>query len=536
MSAGGDAITVWYQSDGTRHNIWSNRYTLNAGWGAPRRIETNNAGDAFLPQIAIDASGNALAVWQQECVDGGRQDIWSNRYTVGATWGTAQLIETNDTGNGDAANAQIAINASGNAVAVWEQSDGTRFNIWANHYSPSAGWATAQLIETSAGNAIRPRVTVDALGNATAVWQQPDGEHHSIWTNRYTAGTGWGVAALIETNNAEHAQIPQIASNADGATIALWQQHDGIRTNLWANRYAVATGWGKAQLIEHNDWGHAYSHKVAMDAGGNAWAVWAQKVNSTSVMLAKRYEVGAGWGGETFLDSSTYPVNVPQIAFDAGGNALAVWWRGNGTAHNIMSARSRTGSSWGSANLIDGDGPEWVTHPQVAVDASGNGVAVWEQLNGAITSIWANHYVADWGWGTPRLIESSDDAATRPQVAVDAAGNAVVVWTQSKGASTDIWAARYAAGTSWGAAQLIETDDAGDAKAPQVAIDAGGNAVVVWEQSDGTRFNIWSARYAVSAGWSAAQLIETDNSGSFPGSSIAVERTRAAAAGITAHR
>jgi len=49
-------------------------------WGTAELVETANAGDAgrsALPQIAFDGSGNALAVWEQP--DGTRASIWSNR-------------------------------------------------------------------------------------------------------------------------------------------------------------------------------------------------------------------------------------------------------------------------------------------------------------------------------------------------------------------------------------------------------------------------------------------------------------------------
>jgi len=41
-------------------------------------IETDNVGDAFVPQIAVDGSGNALAVWHQ--FDGTVFNIWANRF------------------------------------------------------------------------------------------------------------------------------------------------------------------------------------------------------------------------------------------------------------------------------------------------------------------------------------------------------------------------------------------------------------------------------------------------------------------------
>ncbi len=48
---------------------------------------------------------------------------------------------------------------------------------------------------------------------------------------------------------------------------------------------------------------------------------------------------------------------------------------------------------------------------------------------------------------------------------------------------------------AWGAAALIETDNAGDARRPQVAFDGNDNALAVWYQSDGTRYNIWANRF-----------------------------------------
>ncbi len=63
--------------------------------------------------------------------DGGGAAAASTPKVSPKVFGTAALIET-DAGN--ASNPQIAFDANGNALAVWEQSDGTRSNIWANRY------------------------------------------------------------------------------------------------------------------------------------------------------------------------------------------------------------------------------------------------------------------------------------------------------------------------------------------------------------------------------------------------------------------
>ncbi|NNL25499.1 MAG: hypothetical protein HKP36_13725 [Myxococcales bacterium] len=80
--------------------------------------------------MALDPNGNAVAVWEQ--YDGTRTNIWANRFSPTAGWGVAERIETDDAGGAES--AQVALDPNGNAVAVWEQSDGTRVNIWANRF------------------------------------------------------------------------------------------------------------------------------------------------------------------------------------------------------------------------------------------------------------------------------------------------------------------------------------------------------------------------------------------------------------------
>ena len=88
---------------------------VNSGWGVATLVEIDNTGDASNPQVAVDGSGDAIAVWYQD--DGTRDNIWSNRYVVGTGWGEATLIETDD--SGDDYSPQVAVDSSGKAIAVW---------------------------------------------------------------------------------------------------------------------------------------------------------------------------------------------------------------------------------------------------------------------------------------------------------------------------------------------------------------------------------------------------------------------------------
>ncbi len=415
------------------------------GWQTAELIEVSNVGNASSPQIAVDpSSGNAVAVWYQ--TDGARNNIWSNRYVAGVGWGTAQLIEADNAGHASA--PQIAIDPSGNAVAVWYQWDGARNSIWSNRYVAGSGWGTAQLIETdNAGSAYSPQIALDPSGNAVVVWSQSDGTRNNIWANHFVVGIGWGTAQLIESDNAGHAYDSQVAFDPSGNAVAVWSQSDGTRNNIWSNRYVAGSGWGTAQLIESDDAGHAYD---------------------------------------------------PRIAVDPSGNAVAVWYQYDGTRNNIWSNRYVAGSGWGTAQLIETDNAGNASSPQIAVAPSGNAVVVWSQSDGTRSNIWSNRYVAGSGWGSAELIESNDiGSAASPQIAIDASGGGLTVWRQYNGLRLDVWSNRYVAGSGWGTPQLVETDNAGSAAttSPQIVVDGSGNGIAVWAQSDGTRDNIHANRW-----------------------------------------
>ncbi len=215
------------------------RDVAGAGWGTGQPLPATYPGDASYPDITMDASGNAFAVWQQS--DGALTHNWAKQYIAGAGWGTTQLIEVHYSGEGPDWNAyspQIAIDSSGNAIAVWHKFDGARNNIWANQYVAGTGWQTPRRIETdNAGDAMYPQISMDASGNAIVVWQQSNGTMTFIWANRYVAGTGWAAAQLVEANYAGDATYPQIAVNSSGNAVVVWTQSDGTITHIFGNRF-----------------------------------------------------------------------------------------------------------------------------------------------------------------------------------------------------------------------------------------------------------------------------------------------------------
>lgn len=223
----GNGIAVWEMLDSTGFdNIYSNQFTGN-DW-----IKTDNldriglsGSDAFDPQIAGDGNGKAVAVWNQRR-DPNSVTVYALWYNNGSWVGQPEKIGI-DTGNSGLPNA--AINKRGDVVVGWSQDDGTKKTIYANNYIAGKGWTGPRPIEPddNVDSWYAPSVAIDESGNAIAVWEP---ESWNAVANRYVAGKDWGTPELI----GEHgSQQPRVAIDGSGKAIAVWARGN----DMFANRF-----------------------------------------------------------------------------------------------------------------------------------------------------------------------------------------------------------------------------------------------------------------------------------------------------------
>jgi len=434
--------------------------TADGNWGSVEGVDFDSATDpvnnADAAQIAVDSNGNAIAVWQQS--DGTRNNIWANRYVNGTGWGTPVSIEISN--DGDAVSPQVAMDADGNAIAVWQQSDGTRNDIWANRFDITLGgtgdWEGEKRLEIGTGDALSPQVAMDSNGNAIAVWSQVEGFFTNIISNRFISGSDWVGPAVVDSASGA-ALSPQIAVDPNGNGIAVWVQFDGA-LSIFANRFDVGTSsWETAGSIEPDP------------------------------------------GDACFRLSMTDPCPPPQVAMDKNGNAIAVWMQLDGSTFNIMSNHFLSGTGWNSSSLaIDTESADAFT-PEIALDPEGNAFASWGQADGSGFHIFSRRFDSATGlWGIPTPLESSGAVVVAaPQIAFDPNGNAIAVWEQKDSIDVyiNVWTSRYTPNTGWQTAQKLETEDLGGAGFPQIAVDSNGNAIAVWIQDDATTVNVQSNRF-----------------------------------------
>ncbi|GEM_PF-855150 len=397
VNANGNALAVWSQTNiGTSgpDNIWANRYVKGVGWGTPQLIESVDAGHARFPQVALDSDGNAIAVWQQS--DGTQNDIWANRFNAATgLWEAAYRIETDNTGSADS--PQIAVDGNGNVIAVWRQFDGSFFNIMSKRFNAELGtWdTTATPIETENNDAQAPQIAVDRNGNGIAVWEQSDGTQFSIFANRFD-GSSWGTAEAIEFDNAGDAGIPKIAMDESGRAIAVWLQDDGSAINVMSNRFVPGTGWAAPPLVIDTETTQAFTPEIAVDSQGNAFALWRQSDGSVFHIFSSRFNISTAlWDAPAPLETGTVSnVGFPQVTFDPNGNAIAVWAQLNSgdSFDNVWASRYTQAGNWQTAEKLETDDLGNAGFPQITLDANGTAIAVWTQNDGTTTNVQSNRF------------------------------------------------------------------------------------------------------------------------------------------------
>ncbi len=142
------------------------------------------------------------------------------------------------------------------------------------------------------------------------------------------------------------------------------------------------------------------------------------------------------WQPATDLSAPGQDAREPQLALDQSGNALAVWLRPNGSNTVVQSAWRPAGGSWGATQDVSAPGGHAFT-PQVAFDGAGNALAVWTRSNGANEIAQAAWRTAGGIWQPAQDLSAAGQDASYPQVAVNGAGTAVVVWERWNGTERD---------------------------------------------------------------------------------------------------
>jgi hypothetical protein len=314
----------------------------------------------------------------------------------------------------------------------------------------------------------------------------------------------------VNTYTTSAQTAPAVAADAQGNFVVVWESDGGV----FGRRYdAAGAALGGEFLVNTYITNSQSAPAVAADAGGNFVVVWRSygEDGDGFGVFGQRYDAtGARLGGEFRVNSyTTRSQDNPAVAADPGGNFVVAWTSlgqdGDATDSGVFGRRyDATGAALGGEFQVN----TYTTSAQfvhgVAADAGGNFVVVWTSLgqDGSGYGVFGQRYDAGGAaLGSEfRVNTYTTNFQFARGVAVDAGGNFVVVWTSQTqdGDDAGAFARRYdATGAALGGEFRVNTYTTSSQSAAAVAGDAGGNFVVVWMSyaPDGDGFGIFGQRY-----------------------------------------
>jgi hypothetical protein len=384
MDPAGNGMLLGTHLDRVPVDVLALRYSVKTGWSPPELLESS---DLYMSNASVrfDAAGNAVALWM--AAGGNTRQIMASHYSPALGWGSAEPLQTSNIAN--EGEPVLAVNSSGDAVALWIQAGSPSWNLqlWSSRYLHAGGWSAPSRVASVGVASGSPQVALDTHGNAIALWGV-----HGIQAS-VSSGGGWTAPVTLSPAD-YYVDPPRIAMDAAGNVVAVWRQTprepSAAPYQLWAARYDSSRGWSAAASIQPEGAVGVGNFDMAMGPGGTAMVVWeAHSGGSPVEILASASASGAVWSAPVRIDSpASLESFFPRVALDGTGGAVAVWEQSDGTGLFAWSNRYQADSGWGDPIQLGTDSVGQASL-FVSADRDGNALAVWERFAGGHYHLWA---------------------------------------------------------------------------------------------------------------------------------------------------
>jgi hypothetical protein len=498
------------------------------------------------PAVAVNPAGVGAIVWTD--TDGGGNGVYGVRWSF-SSGALGAPFRVNSYTTSSEANPDVAVDASGNFVVVWQSSTGVP-QVRAQRFSSSGAPLGGEFrVSDSTSSQTYPSAAIDNSGAFVIVWGQTSG----VGVRRYaSSGAPLGDAFVVSsTFGGSHVSNADVAFDADGKFLVVWYNREPVDTNppgyVVAQRFSNAGALlGGQFLLESRPNLSVVAPRTAGTKGGFAVA-WAAagirqtfvrssgEIGSLSTAVPITAEgndpgVAANANGQlvtvfhrttdedVFAQRSTLPleqvagelrVNTvtlnsqqrPSVAEAADGSFLVVYQHVEPPATDILGQRySSGGAPTGSAFRVSEFSVGGQYSPGVAALSGGRYVVAWTGSGAEGDGVYARRYDATGApIGSDFRVATTTATPTGPVVSADTAGNFVVAWSGNGDSGIDVFARRYtSAGSPLAAAFRVNATTNGAQQYPAMAVSPNGDFVVAWQTSPFLVRDVYAQRYASS--------------------------------------
>jgi|HubBroStandDraft_6_1064221.scaffolds.fasta_scaffold29504_2 hypothetical protein len=468
-----------------------------SGWVAPVTIAQADAANA--PSIAIDAAGDAFAVWTQS--NGENTIVEAALRPAGGSFAAPTALSAP---GADASCPVLAADAAGDVTVAWQRSSGSEKLVEAATRPAGGAFSTPVQLSVSGQEASCPQVTTGEHGEATIAWIE-GAEASAVVQAVGRIGTGTFSAPITVSPSAVTAL--DLAGDVRGDATAAWATKSGVVE--YASR--PAGGVFGAAVACGNEFNSQVS--LAVDSSGAPTLAWV----SEDAEHRTRIEVSDVDGTRTVsgTEGSSLQLFV-DVSVNERGSAVVTWMSYDYSGPEpestdlAVEAITRPGplSGWEQPSVIwrgpyprNGHALAVLLSGQGAVhsalDVNGNATVGW--TSGANTALVSTH-ASGGSFSSPVTISNpAEGVRGSPQFLQDAAGDTTVFWQAAPEFSTELTvcgcvveSATMPVGGAFG--EPVRVSGPGSALAPSAtgdgAMDATGDGVVGWTQAEGSQFDV----------------------------------------------
>lgn len=352
--------------------------------------------------------------------------------------------------------------------------------------SAQAGW-NAPITISARGNIGPVRLAVNARGDAIAVWARVTRPMNRRLHQRYAveaafrpAQGSWeppvivGNALQLCPRETCGWPVPSVGIGPRGGAVVVWGDNTMSGPGVIRAASRMAGGGWQRPIVLDRDYGEP---QVVLDQRGDATAVWDSYNAERDIRVASR-PADRPWRKPATIGSGL----GAKLALDANGDVLAVWTNllGNPPRYRVQSAFRPARGSWRRPVTISPGGG--YDPPRVAADARGDAIAIWAQGvrpgECCPSTVQAAFTPAGGAWRHPVTLQHNKGATADVQLALGTLGTATAVWV-AVGNRVEVQAVSRPAGGSWGAPVTLATSTA-PIYSLGLGVDMRGNALATW--------------------------------------------------------
>jgi hypothetical protein len=277
--ASGNIDVVW-EEDSINLGVFFSHSTNGGGsFSPPMNLSPNSAG-ASAPQIAVGVDGSINLVWQ-DTVNFVSVIFFSRSVDGGANFSTTPTNISNDSGN--SFSPQIALDSNGNINIVWVDDTPGNFAVFFKRSDNSASFKNATInvsnnpVSSSPGNCDRPQIGVDAKGNIELVWQHNPTSvfTHQVFSARSTDGGTTFSIPQNRSNDSGDATKPWLTVDGSGGFNLGWQDTTVPKANIFFTQSVDTGATFSAPQNLSKDSGASSDMQIVADKNGNLDVVWS---------------------------------------------------------------------------------------------------------------------------------------------------------------------------------------------------------------------------------------------------------------------